>query len=41
MSRHEEMKSFFKKTLEDQTLIPGVRNIITILMRIKTTTEFS
>ena len=27
MSRHEEMKSFFKKTLEDQTLIPGVRNI--------------
>ena len=28
MNRHEEIKVFFKKTLEDQTLIPGVRNII-------------
>lgn len=28
MSRHEEMKAFFKKTLEDQTLIPSVRTII-------------
>lgn len=28
MNRHEEIKVFFKKTLEDQTLIPSVRNII-------------
>lgn len=28
MNRHEEIKAFFKKTLEDQTLIPSVRNII-------------
>lgn len=28
MNKHEEIKVFFKKTLEDQTLIPSVRNII-------------
>ena len=28
MNRHEEIKVFFKKTLEDQTHIPSVRNII-------------
>ena len=28
MSRQEDMKNFFHKTLEDQTLIPSVRQII-------------
>ena len=28
MSRQEDMKNFFHKTLEDQTLIPSVRYII-------------
>lgn len=28
MSRQEDMKNFFHKTLEDQTLIPSVRHII-------------
>ena len=28
MNRQEDMKNFFHKTLEDQTLIPSVRDII-------------